>query len=264
MRRLIATALALALAAGAAGAAHAQDAPICTDRPAKANAVCTVPAGTVQVETATLDWTLTEDHGTRTELLTLGASTLKLGLSDSADLEIALTPYAVSTTRGGSPARVSGIGDLLVRTKQRLTRPNAPVQIAILPFLKLPTAAHGLGNGKLEAGLAIPISLTLAGQLTLTLGPELDALANPAGHGRHLALVNLVNLSAPLAPRLTLSAELWTNLNFQPGGTVKQASADAAWAYALTKDVQLDVGANVGLTRATADVEAYAGVSLRF
>jgi hypothetical protein len=218
----------------------------------------------VQLETAALDWTLTDDHGSRTEILTIGASTFKLGLSDTADLEIALTPYAVAITRGASPSRVSGIGDLLLRAKQRLTRPNAPVQIAILPFVKLPTAAHGLGNGKLEAGLALPISLTLPGQLTLTLGPELDALANPTGHGRHLALVNLVNLSAPIAPHLTLSGELWTNVNFQPGGTLKQASADAALAYALTKDVQLDVGANVGLTRATADVETYAGLSLRF
>ena len=53
-------------------------------------------------------------------------------------------------------------------------------------------------------------------------------------------------------------------MNFQPGGTVRQASADAALAYAPSKAVQLDIGANLGLTRATADVESYAGLSLRF
>jgi len=76
--------------------------------------------------------------------------------------------------------------------------------------------------------------------------------------------VNLVNMSAPVAPRLTLIGELWTNFNFDPDGTVEQASLDAALAYSVTGNAQLDLGTNLGLTRDTADVELYAGVSLRF
>ena len=47
-------------------------------------------------------------------------------------------------------------------------------------------------------------SASPAGPVTLTLGPEVDLLADADGDGRHAALVNLVNLSAPVAPRLTL------------------------------------------------------------
>jgi hypothetical protein len=260
MKRLAA----LALGVCAAGAAHAEDAAICTDRPGKANAVCTVPAGRIQGETAAVDWSLTEGPGTRAELLTVGATYVKLGVSGGSDLEIGFTPYAALTTRDASASRVAGVGDVVIRYKQRLTGADARVQVAWIPFVKLPTAPRRVGNGAVEGGVAVPASFTLSGPVTMTLGPEIDLLADSPGKGKHLALVNLVNVSAPIAPRVTLSGELWSNVNFQRGATSKQASADAALAYALSNHVQVDVGANLGLTSATADVEAYAGLSVRF
>lgn len=256
----------LILLLSVAGAAQAQDrAPICTDRPTKANAVCTILPGAFQLETSAIGWTLTEVGNSRTELLTLGSSFAKIGLSDRSDLQIGFTPFAELTGRAaGASDRVAGVSDVLVRYKHRLTREGAPVQLAVLPFVKLPTAAAGLGNDKVEAGLAIPINFALAESVTMTLGPELDLLADADGGGRHLALVNLVNLSLPVAPRLTLIGELWTNFNFDPGGQVEQASADAALAYAVSNDLQLDIGANVGLTAETPDLEFYAGFSFRF
>ncbi|HKR24488.1 MAG TPA: transporter [Allosphingosinicella sp.] len=254
----------LLLAVSAAGAGRAQEAPICTDRPAKANAVCTVPAGRIQIETGGISWSLTERGGARTELLTIGASVAKLGLSERSDLQVGFTPYAELRTLNGLQSRVSGIGDLVVRYKHRLSGADAPVQVAAIPFVKLPTAADGLGNDRVEGGLAIPISFALFGPVTMTLGPELDLLADADGNGRHIALVNLVNVSAPIAPRLTLAAEFWTNLNFDPDRTAEQASFDTAIAYAVSSNLQLDLGANIGLTRDTPDFEGYAGVSLRF
>lgn len=252
----------LAMAAG--GTAQAQEAPICTDRPAKANAVCTVPAGRFQIETNAIGWSLTDLAGTRTELLTIGASVAKLGLDGRSDLQIGFTPYAELRTPNGPRSRVSGIGDVIVRYKRRLTGADSPVQVAAIPFVKLPTAADGLGNGRVEGGIALPIGFALSGGATMTLGPELDLLADADGDGRHLALVNLVNLSAPVAPRLTLAGELWTSVNFEPDGTIEQASLDAALAYAVSRNLQLDLGVNLGLTRDTPDFESYAGISLRF
>lgn len=255
----------LVVALFAAGTARAEDAAICTDRPTKANAVCTVPAGTIQLETSGLGWTMTEGGGSRAELLTIASTVAKVGLSDRSDLQIGFAPITRLTTKaGGSSERISGFGDIAVRYKHRLTDGDAPVQLALIPFVKLPTARDGLGNGKVEGGLAVPISFTLASPVTVTLGPELDLLADADGSGRHLALVNLVNLSLAVAPRLTAVGELWTNLNFDPQGTLEQISADAAVAYAIANDLQLDLGANVGLTADTPDLELYAGISLRF
>lgn len=248
-----------------AGAAQAEDPPICTDRPTKANAVCTVPAGRIQLETGALGWALTEAGASRTELLTVGSSFAKVGFTDRSDLQIGFTPFAKLTSpTAGVSERVSGFGDILVRYKHRLMPADAPVQLAVIPFVKLPTAAGGLGNDRVEGGVAVPVSFALGGPVTVTLGPELDMLADADGSGRHLALVNLVNISAAIARRWTVAGEFWTNFNFDPAGAIDQASADVALAYALSNDLQLDGGANFGLTAATPDFELYVGLSFRF
>jgi hypothetical protein len=38
----------------------------------------------------------------------------------------------------------------------------------------------------------------------VTLGPELDLLADTDGHGHHAAVVNLVNIGAPVAEGVTV------------------------------------------------------------
>ena len=158
---------------------------------------------------------------------------LKLGLSDRSDLQIGFVPFVEATSRqAGLRTRASGVGDLTIRYKHRLTASDAPVQLALIPFVKLPTASRGLGNGRVEGGLAAAVSLPLAGGVTLTLGPEVDLLADADGRGRHVNLVGLVNLSAPVAPRLTAAVEYWTAWNLDPAGTVRQASLDGALAYA--------------------------------
>jgi hypothetical protein len=250
--------------AQAAAAADPDDAPICTDRPAKGNGVCTVPAGRFQIETGLVDWVVTDEAGVRTEVATLGQTFAKLGLSDRSDLQIGFTPLVrVDVTEAGERTHLSGLGDVIVRYKYRLSADDAGLQIGVIPFLKLPTAKKGIGNRKVEGGVAVPLSFPL-GKATMTLGPEVDLLADADGSGRHVALVNLANVSAPVASKLTAAIEVWSSFNVDPARTVKQASADAALAYALSRDLQLDVGANIGLTRDTPDFESYAGVSVRF
>jgi len=250
----------LALAAAAAGASAVP--PICTDRPTKANAVCTVPAGKLQLESSLASWSLTRAAGTRTRLMSLGSTAVKLGVTEKSDLQVGITPYIRLKVEGGKDA--GGFGDIVVRFKQRLTNDGASVQVAVIPLLKLPTAARGIGNDKVEGGLAVPVSFALFGRMAMTFGPEVDLLTDGDGHGRHAAILNLVNIAGPIAQRLTLAGELWTNINFDPDGTIMQASADAALSYSLSNNVQLDAGANIGLTRDTADAELYAGASIRF
>ena len=120
-----------------------------------------------------------------------------------------------------------------------------------------------IGDGKVEGGIATSVSTAL-GAATLTIGPELDLLADADRDGHHLQLVNLVNIGAPVAKNLTLSGELWTATNFDPVGTLTQISADASAAYLVNREFQLDAGANFGLNNKTPDVELYAGLSIRF
>src|SRR3978361_1066568 len=155
-------ALAALLTATSAPALAAGDDEICTDRPGKGNNACTVPAGKLQLETDLINWTRDDQGGVRTDTILYTNPTLKLGLTDSADLQFNIAPYEeVRTRAGGTTDRVGGAGDLFVRFKQRLTGAKAKVQVALFPFVKLPTARRALGNGKVEGGLALPVNIDL-------------------------------------------------------------------------------------------------------
>lgn len=254
----------LLLCAGAANAAEWD--PICADRPGKANATCTAPPDHFQVETAIADWTLDRASGDRETTLLLGSTAIKYGLTDRSHVELDVTPYVHDRSRiDGEHHGASGFGDLLVRYKQQLASDDDPVQIALYPFVKLPIAKHSVGNGKVEAGLAVPIGHAIPDSpVSITLGPELDWLADEDGHGHHAAMVQAVSLGAQLSRRFSASAELWGQWNWDPADTTRQASADGSLAYLVSESVQLDAGVNFGLNRATPDVELYAGVSKRF
>lgn len=251
---------------GASSAAAADDATICADRPGKATSTCTVPAGHWQLETGLVDWTLDKNQGEHDTSLVIGETTIKYGLTEHSDIEVDVTPWQRATSRGpGFHESASGIGDVTVIYKQGLTSPDAPVQVTLYPYLKIPTANHALGNGKWEGGLKIPAGFAIPKTpLSIGVTPELDWVADADGHDHHAAMVQVASLGWQASAKLNLSAEIWGQWDWDPAGTGKQASADGSVAYLVSNSVQLDAGVNSGLNRQTPDVELYAGVSVRF
>jgi hypothetical protein len=262
----IRTMLVAAALAGAATAAQAEEQPICPDRPSKSTGPCTVPQGKWQIETGLVDWSRDSADGIRTDMTAWGNTAIKYGVSSNADVELWLTPLETVSVHGdGSHEHHSSFGDVLLRVKYELTPDDAPVQVALDPFVKIPTANHQLGNGRVEGGLLAPVQVSLGKSgVTLALDPELDLLADEDGHGRHVAMQQVVNLGTAINDKLNVSAELWGQWDWDPAGTVRQYSADVAFAYLPNKNLQLDCGANFGLNRQTPDVELYTGVSVRF
>lgn len=263
--RFAVASLALAAAAPAFAREASGPGPICTDRPTKSNAACTVPKGMFQLETDLFNWTRIEAGGVRADVLLYTNPTLKYGLTDSSDIELNIAPYVeVRTRAGGARTSQGGVGDLIVRYKQRLTAPDAKTQVGLIPFVKVPTAERGIGNREWEGGVILPVNIALDGA-TLTLVPELDLLADSNDPGdRHLQFQGVVNLAFAIAPKTTLAVELWTAQNFDPVDTIRQYSADAAISYLVNDTLQLDFGGNFGLNQATPDVQLYVGLSTRF
>ena len=255
-----------AIVLGAGGAAFADEQPICADRPSRSTGECTVPVGHWQVETGLIDWTRDKSDGVHTDQIVWGSSLIKYGVGSRLDLELQVTPLQTLSVHGsGTDDHHSSFGDTLARVKYELTADNAPVQVALDPFVKIPTANHHLGNGKVEAGMLIATSAALGKSgLTLSLDPELDWTADADGHGHHASMQQVINLGAALNDKLSLSAELWGRWDWDPSGTGKQASADGSIAYLVSNKLQLDAGANFGLNKQTPDVELYTGVSILF
>lgn len=255
----------IGLVLGSAAAA-ADPPPICADRPGKATSACTVPAGDWQIETSLADWSLQKTGGERDTSLVLGETTVKYGLSGSSDIELDITPWQrASSSFAGMHESASGIGDLRVIYKQALTGSNSPVQVIAMPYVKIPTAKHSLGDGKVDAGVLLPIGYSIP-KTPFSLGatPELDWVADSGGHGHHLAMEQVVTVGWAINNKLTFSPELWGAWDWDPSGTTRQYSVDGSLAYLVNNNTQLDAGVDFGLNRNTPGVEMYTGVSVRF
>jgi len=241
----------------------------CTDRPPKANLPCTVDAGRFQYEADAFNWTRAVSGGATTDTFLYTNPTLKLGLTNTIDLEASMAPFArVSTKSASGRQSFEGVGDMFFRAKVNLAGPEGgDFQAAIIPYVKAPTASPGIGNRAVEGGAIAPVSFALPMDFTLLFDPEIDILRNANDFGRHTNVQLLGNLSHALTESVTGYVELWGQANSDPVSPNKQASLDLSLAWLAWKkppNLQFDVGVNIGLTRATPKAQVYFGVSQRF
>jgi len=247
-------------------AAAEDERPLCPDRPGKNTSPCSLDAGAYQLELNGYDQTFLRRGGTANDTLFLLNPTLKYGLTDTLDVEASFAPIQGQRLKTAvSDITTDGHGDLFLRGKWMFAGDGQAGFTAVAePFVKLATATRGLGNGALEGGVMFPFGYDWGNGWQLSTTPEVDGLLNASGHGRHAQLVDAIELNHDLPGGFTLGAEVWTSQNFDPAGTVSQYSADFDLAWLTDKDTQLDGGVNLGLNRATPDLEIYFGISRRF
>ncbi len=240
----------------------------CTDRPTKSNNPCTVDPGRFQVEADIVNATFQHEGGVTTDTYVFADPNLKVGLTKTTDAELAITPVETIVTHDhGADSTLTGFGDMVARVKWNfIGADGGDLSVALSPYVKLPTARHGVGNGAVEGGVLIPLTYNLPAGWQFGFNGEIDALKNAADDGRHANYLAALSLSHPLTKTLTGSVELWGDVNGEPGGVVRQYSFDLAlaWSPAALPNVQFDGGLNLGLNDATPGAGAYLGVSRRF
>ena len=170
------------------------------ERPAKILNPFTVDAGHFQIESDFLTYTHTNYAGFGTQAFETADPTIKLGLTSSVDFELELNGYLNSATHsnqtGALVANGHGFGDTIIKVKMNLVGDDGGVfAMALVPFVKVPSAAPGLGNGAVEGGVALPMQINLPADFTLALQTEYDALKDANDSQRYANLVNIANLS---------------------------------------------------------------------
>lgn len=242
----------------------------CTDRPTKSTGPCTVDAGHLQIESDLFNVTVDHSGGLDTTTWLATNPTVKLGLSNTVDVELNMVPWETVIVRDratGRETRDSGIGDVYGRLKWNLVGDDGGnLAIALAPYVKAPTAASPIGDGAVEGGLLVPVNINLPMNWSLTIDPEVDLLKNADNRSRHLNLSGLLSLSRTVSKSVTLSGEIWADENFEPAGHITQVSLDlgAAWIPASEPNLQFDGGVNLGLDSQTPAVQGYVGVSKQF
>jgi hypothetical protein len=236
-----------------------------TDRPPKANSPYTVDAGHFQYETDIAVFGESDTDGVRTQTWTVVDPTLKLGLTNTIDAELQITPYeSIVAKSAANTTSVSGVGDTVARLKINvLGDDHGAIAVALLPYVKLPTAQSGLGNGRVEGGLILPISFSAPGGFTVIVMPEGDYLKDTAVSGYHSVFDFLINVSHPLDKRWTVYTEAFTTQSFRAQDKPIY-TLDEALTCALTPSLQLDFGGNFSLNGVAPRAQFYTGLSQRF
>lgn len=241
-----------------------------TDRPTKSDTPYTVDAGHIQYEADFMNWTYDRYNSASltSSALLVADPVLKLGLTNRTDLELALSPLNFDYTKNrASGARnvAFGFGDVNARLKVNLVgNDGGDYILAVVPYIKAPTAMNQVGNNHWEGGGYMPFVVLLPEDWTLNLTTELDILDNSAQNGYHKNFQNLINLSHPLfTDALTGYVEFWSDVNNDQSAAT-QYTADFALSWTIRDNFQLDAGVNLGLNKAANDAQLYLGISQRF
>ena len=257
---------ALALLAAAQDVAPARPTDrreLSTDRPDKTESPYTVDGGRFQIEMDVATYTRDREGGIRTETVGVAPINVKYGLDRATDLQLIVQPYlrrTVADRRLGARETVDGVGDTTVRVKRNLWGDDGGrTAFALMPFVTLPTATDGLGAGKVEFGLIAPLAIALSDRIGLGLMTELDVVGQGDGTGHRASFVNSATIGVALTDRLGMYTELFTER-----GDDWVVTGDLGFTYALSDYVQLDAGANLGVTHAADDLAMFVGVSRRF
>ena len=242
-----------------------------TDRPDKTNSPHTLDAGHVQLEmdlfALSHDRHNPERSPTQVENWTWANANIRVGVTNWADLQLLLTFYQMNREKDlptGDLTRKAGIGDFTAVLKMNFWGNDGGKTAGGLEFfVKAPTATHGLGNGRVEGGALLLFEAELPGDFELGINSGVTINANDSDNGHHAEIINSASVSRKIYGPLSAYAEFFSDVNTQHGapwvGTV-----DLGFLLMLGKNVQLDTGVNLGVTRAAPDVQTFVGLSIRF
>ena len=243
------------------------------DRPDVNDSPQTVDAGHFQCEMDLVALTYDRHNSQRADrrvtIWEVAPLFLKLGVLNWADLQLGLQPYLESVTvtrdRGPVGRRSShGFGDLTPRVKLNLWgNDGGETAFALIPFLKVPTAADGLGNGRWEGGINLPFETALPWGFEAGVMPILSVLANDSGRGRHGQYGGAFVIGHPIAGPLEGLVE-FIGLEDARRGASWEGVLNLALTWKVARNFHLDAGVRLGLTRAADDIRPYAGMSWRY
>lgn len=240
-----------------------------TDRPDKTESPYTVNAGRVQIEIDFLTYTRDVDNGANMRVETLGIAPInvKLGLDHRSDLQVIFGSYVRQTVTDRTTGRretIDGYGDLTVRLKHNLWgNDGGGTALALMPFVKLPTSSRGIGNGAIEFGIIVPLAISVSDRVGIGLMTEVDFLEDADGRGLSPTFINTATIGVDLTDRIGAYTELFTEKS-AGHDTPWVVTFDAGMTYALSDDMQLDAGFNLGVTDAADDLNVFIGFSRRF
>lgn len=241
-----------------------------TDRPDQTESPHTVDAGHFQIEIDFLNYTYDRDtsdgRDARSKNLAVAPANLKVGLLNNVDLQILFDPYVRSKTEdriANARTDASGFGDIATRLKINLWgNDGGSTAFAAMPFVKWPLSASDLRNGDTEGGVIFVLGFQLPAGWSSAVMTEVDWVSDGAG-GHDVEWLNSITFARDLWGDFGGYVELVVVAGDAPGFET-QGQFDLGLTYAVSDNIQLDLGCNFGITESAPDYQPFVGVSRRF
>ncbi|MCI0363929.1 MAG: transporter [Phycisphaerales bacterium] len=226
------------------------------DRPDVTESPYTVDAGHIQIEMSFVDYV--REGGSNS--LTVAPMNIKLGVLNNTDVQLVIDPYVIEQ----NGQRAEGFGDTQLRAKVNLWgNDEGRSALALMPYIKLPTASDEIGNDEVEGGLIVPFATQLADGWSLSLMAEFDGVYDPADDNYDLEFLYTVALGHDITDRLGGYVE-YIGIASTDSESDYRGLIGMGVTFAVTEDFQLDGGVNFGLTDAADDFNPFIGMTVRF
>jgi hypothetical protein len=227
----------------------------------------TVDAGHFQVE---LTGRYVEDnHSVDRQIArreaTLGPMLLKAGLFNSVDAEVLLDPFTYIQERAAGTRRVrKGFGDATLRLKANIWGNDEGRSAgAVIPYVTLPTRDKELGEPKTEPGLIFPVSIALSESFYLDLTAKVGGVWSAAERRDRTEYSQSGSLGCYLSKDLFVYVEIFSAFTTQ-AHEPWLGVLDGGVLYWLSKNVQISLGLNCGLTRSADDWNPFVAMAWRY
>jgi hypothetical protein len=243
-----------------------------TDRPDNTESPFTIDPGHLQFETTLFGYARSypDANDNVTDSEEFGTTNIRLGLTNSSEVNAIWQPYGAVQTHAPDPAnsmRQSGTGGLEIRTKINLwgndtfDTPGATA-LGLLPYVSLPTArGDGVSPDAVEGGFILPYAIKLTKNFDLGLNAGIAAVHNDVVAGYRPQYLASASLGQDWTEKLSTYYEFFEQFNTPQGNAVILATGIT---YQATKNLQFDTGINFGVTKAADRFNPFVGVSTRF
>jgi hypothetical protein len=237
------------------------------DRPDKTESPYTLDAGHFMLEMDFANFTYDQTDGTTTKAWNVAPFNIKAGLVNNVDVQFVFDNYLNVHTESGATGTTttrSGIGDFTTRLKINLWGDDGgKTAFALLPFVKFPTSTDGLGNNAVEGGVIFPLAVSLPYDFDLSLETAASYMKNDNDGGYHEEFIASASLDHQIIGKLSGFVEFFSNFTTESHSSWV-GTVDTGLEYLVTKNIQLDCDCYFGVTRAVADFNPFAGITVRF
>lgn len=227
--------------------------PLSTDRPDTTESPRSVDAGHFQFEVELAAWTRDGDERS----VSLFEVNAKYGLDEATDLQMVL-PFHTWIRHGDE-----GFGDMEIRLKRNLWgNDEGGTAMAVMPFVKLPTAHGDLGNGAVEGGLIVPFGFDAGAAWSCGVMGEVDVLEDEDGSGYEPEFLFSATASHGLTACSGLFVELVGLSGFTDSSDI-EAYFNTGMTWAVKPMCQIDFGIRVGLNDEAEGFTPFLGFSTK-